>query len=239
VAPLLTWFVERKRFRAPIMFLLNLVLISSAAAYCPRFPIRPNSEFFKSKFVVIGTVVSEQTKNDREGFLESTTYLIRVEKTLRGNPGSFLKTYSANDSGRFEMDKGQTYLLFVKPSENHLVVDNCGNSGPRSEALAKSALEAIAKIAKAGPYGEIEGHVAPGSGIDVTGVGVLAISGRKEFFAKIGKDGCFQMRVPAGNYRLKVESNGPAIVPYDLNIDNPDRFTIFPGSSAHFEYDAT
>ena len=121
-------------------------------AYCPRFQIAPNYEFFKSKFVVIGTVVSEQTKTDGEGFLASTTYLIKVEKTYRGIPPSFLKTYSENDSGRFEMDKGQTYLLFVGAVESHLVVNNCGNSGPRSEARTMAALEAIAKIAKSGPY---------------------------------------------------------------------------------------
>jgi hypothetical protein len=232
------WFLCGQA-RLIIFFVLNLLTVSSATAYCPRFPIAPNSEFFKSKFVVLGTVASVQIRNDDEGFLESTTYLIKVEKTFRGRPGAFLKTYSENDSGRFEMDKGQTYLLFITTSENHLVVNNCGSSGPSSEAQATAALEAIARIATSGPSGEIEGNIRPAPRIELSGIRVVATSGKKHYVAYASTDGWFHLRVPAGNYRLRVDSTDSAIIsPYDLNVDDPDHFTIYPGGSVHLEYDA-
>jgi hypothetical protein len=79
--------------------------------------------------VFIGTVVSERheppTKNwDQEG----TTYAVRVYERLRGQLPGTVQLFSENSSGRFPMEVGTKYLLFVYSDRGRTMVDNCGNS---------------------------------------------------------------------------------------------------------------
>ena len=223
-------------YRSFFLCALSFGFVSAAAAFCPRTKIFVNTEFFKSRFVVIGTVVSERTTNDADGFLVASRYRIQVEKTYRGPLRSNLWIVSENDSGRSPMKPGQKFLLFVRTFERHLVIDNCGNSQLLSDA--RDVIEAIRQIAKAGPYGEIDARVRSRNQ-DVSGIRFVARSGRKTFSAVTGEGGWAHFRVPPGEYRLTARSSKFWVTPYDLNEDTPAHFAVHRGGCVQLDFDAS
>jgi hypothetical protein len=93
---------------------------------------------YRRRVVFIGTVVSEQyeppTKQwDQEG----TTYVVRVDERLRGQLPRTVQLFSENSSGRFPMEVGTKYLLFVYSDFGRTMVDNCGNSEVYSASSPK------------------------------------------------------------------------------------------------------
>src|ERR1700690_3629666 len=143
---------------AAVLFLAPLQLTPPADAYCPRITIHVNNEFFKSTYVVVGQALSERTQLDKDGFVVLWDYQVKVLTTYHGLHQQMLRIRTENNSGRFMMEQGKDYLLFVRTFEGHLRIDNCGNSAVLSDA--QGAIDAIKIIAKAGPYGEIEARVS-------------------------------------------------------------------------------
>ena len=72
-------------------------------------------------------------------------YKVRVKESLRGRHKDWLTIFSENSSGRFPMELGLPYLLFVSPNKVEafpkpvLVVDSCGHSDllPKSTEVLK------------------------------------------------------------------------------------------------------
>jgi hypothetical protein len=215
-------------FFAPFLFL------SPATSFCPRIKIYVNNEYFKSRFVVVGQVLSEKTELDGDGFLVLTDYQVKVLRTYRGSHQQILSIRSENDSGRFPMQKGQKYLLFVRAFEGHFVIDNCGNSGPLSDA--EDTIDVIKQISKAGPYGEIDARVS--SVNEVAGIRFIARSGNMTFSGVTNKDGWLQLRVSPGVYKLTARSPKYLLTSYDLNEDQPGHLVVHRGGSVHLDYDA-
>jgi hypothetical protein len=218
---------------AAFLFIGLFLFPSPAAAFCPRIKIHVNNEFFKSRFVVIGQVLSERTELDGDGFLVLTDYQVKVLRTYRGSHRQSLQIRSENDTGRFPMQKGQKYLLFVRTFEGHLYIDNCGNSELLSDA--EDAVDAIKQISKAGPYGEIEARVS--SVVDnVAGIRFIAHRGNMTFPGVTDKGGWLRLRVPPGVYKLTARSPKFLLTSYDLNEDQPDRLVVHKGSSVQLDY---
>ena len=115
------------------LMLLTAFLFASRSVCLEGHP-SVRAEFQKSLMVVIGTALAEQPTVDAEGFLTLTTYRVKVDEVLRGKPGDTVTVVSQNDTGRFPMDIGVQYLLFIFHGEKGLAVDNCGNSGSVREA---------------------------------------------------------------------------------------------------------
>jgi hypothetical protein len=223
-------------FRSAVfLFLILSLLPLPGAAYCPRIKIYANNEFFKSRFVVLGQVLSERIEPDSDGFVAASDYRVKILGTYRGSPQQILSIRSENDSGRFPMQKGEKYLLFVRAFESHWVIDSCGNSGPFSEA--GNTIGAIKEISKAGPYGEIEARVRNGED-DVAGIRFTARSATRTFSATTGDDGWIHLRVPAGVYKLTSRSERFRIELFDLNEDRPNRLVVPGGGSVQLDYDA-
>jgi len=97
-------------------------------------------EFTNSKCVFVGKVVSRRIV-DKDGFIQGTFYIVRVEELLKGSPPVELEIYDENSSGRFPMHAGRRYLLFAYEGtfENveglRLAINNCGNSGIVSHTM--------------------------------------------------------------------------------------------------------
>ncbi|MGC0774296.1 MAG: hypothetical protein WB543_15285 [Candidatus Acidiferrum sp.] len=194
-----------------------------------------NNEFFKSRLVVVAQVLSEKTELDADGFPVLSDYQVKVLNTYRGSRRPILIIRSENDSGRFPMQKGEKFLLFVRVVESHFVIDNCGNSGPLSEA--GDTIDAIKEISKAGPYGEIEAHVRNGED-DVAGIHFIARSSTRSFSAISGDDGWIHLRVPSGAYKLTSDSKRFRLELFDLNEDRPNNLIVHNGGSVQLDYDA-
>ena len=88
-------------------------------------------EYQQSQYVLIATVKSESAVPEGRvpGDLEGTDYHVAPTVVFKGAPPSDLALFSENSSGRFPMEIGSQYLLFVLRAGSNYAVDNCGNSG--------------------------------------------------------------------------------------------------------------
>jgi hypothetical protein len=216
-------------FRAYRLFpaiLLLLLPASLTAALCPRPRPKANAEFFKVDSVFVGTVLSERIWGREEGWI----YRLRVKRTFRGAARGIVAIYTEDNNAGLRLTTGEKYLLFARRDEGHLLIDGCGNSGLASNSEA--AIQEIEFIPKAGPYGEIEGHIRE----NISGVRFVARCGSKHFSAITDEDGWFRMRVPAGKCELAPQSSNILLSPDDLSYDDPDHFIVHRGGSAQFEY---
>jgi hypothetical protein len=115
-------------------------------------------EFADSALVIKGTAISSQHVPPGGEFFAATVYNIRVDQTFKGTVPKTLHYYTENDSGRFNLDVGTPFLLFLKPMPADyedrkiapgafLVNYNCGQSRPWSEisAIDRDQLAALSR----------------------------------------------------------------------------------------------
>jgi hypothetical protein len=113
-------------------------------------------EFARSTAVVIATSVAQRDvadPNEKEYFIEGTYYRVKPSVVFKGTPPLNWEIYSGNDSGRFPLDRGKKYLLFVSPSDDDEPkgvdsVDACGNSGELSDPKTKATLKLVKALAR-------------------------------------------------------------------------------------------
>ena len=101
-----------------------------ANAYCESHPTI-KQETLESRSIVVAKVLSERfimdIPSDPEG-VAATVYRLQVKRRLSGKIPKTVEVISENTSGRFPMDVGSTYLLFVSTSPAGLFIDSCGHS---------------------------------------------------------------------------------------------------------------
>ncbi|MES1199591.1 MAG: hypothetical protein ABUS48_06390 [Pseudomonadota bacterium] len=76
-------------------------------------------------------------------------YDLAVSRVFKGRPGSRLRLFSENTSGRFPLEPGQQYLLFVSTDTFEIIgakrtIDACGNSAPLESA--QDVLSAVERL---------------------------------------------------------------------------------------------
>src|ERR1700678_2291834 len=76
------------------------------------------TEFKESNLVCTGKLVSTRDVIDRNGFISGTFFSIQVGEMLKGVPSKAVELYCDNDSGRFIMDVGTSYLIFAFKGEH-------------------------------------------------------------------------------------------------------------------------
>jgi hypothetical protein len=88
------------------------------------------AEYRLRNSVFVGTVISEHNESAEEKYFDQdgVTYTVKVDEVLRGRPPKTVLLFSENSSGRFPMQVGTKYLLFVYRDHGRTMVDNCGNS---------------------------------------------------------------------------------------------------------------
>lgn len=116
------------------IFILILAISSSAYSYCHNGHPSIADEYEKSIAVVIGKVVSVEEVPESEHYYNGSNYTFVLYKILKGDLSGKIKIFSENSSGRFPMDVGQEYVLFIHLENGLLQVDNCGNSGLLKES---------------------------------------------------------------------------------------------------------
>ena len=118
-----------------LLVLASVFVDANASAACLLGDYSVPAEYLRSDAVLIGRVLSEHAVPDPEDpqSFAATIYSIRIEESFRGSHRGTIELYSENTSGRFPMDKGQKYLLFVYRQQGRLSADYCGNSGLLAE----------------------------------------------------------------------------------------------------------
>lgn len=103
-----------------------------ARAVCVEGHVPIQREYSRSVFVLKVDVVSSQVVPDSKDkyFLSGTNYTLRPVEILKGHPSATVTVFSENSSGRFDMEQGKAYFVFIYSEHGRLHIDNCGNSGP-------------------------------------------------------------------------------------------------------------
>jgi len=127
-----------------------LFAVNASIAACLQGDYSVEAEFKRSVEVVLAKVISERTvpaAPDDPDSVDGTNYAVRVLETFRGQRRKSLTIYSENSSGRFPMQSGRTYILFLYEQQGRLSADYCGNSGLESrKANVVSAVRRLAKV---------------------------------------------------------------------------------------------
>jgi hypothetical protein len=198
------------------------------------------AEYFRSDVVVEAKLL--HTKHvipeiDQDYFL----YEMEPERVLRGKVGPRFEIWEENSSGRapFVWRLGQSYLLFLSPSEQqdqheNWELDGCGNSRPLKQAAA--ALNAIDRISKT-QSSLIQVAVDGLGGVSGEGRRVKAEGKAGVFTATTDKDGVASLKVPPGTYQVTVPPQGEKkFEPYDLSYDNPRNVLVEKGDCAQIQF---
>ena len=120
------------RTRAALSWVTAVVLAhaETAQAVCVDGPLSVERQLRESVAIVVARVESEhETQKPPPGHDPGTTYRVAVTERIRGTVGKTVDLLSENNTGRFPMVMGQSYLLFISRGPSALFVDNCGNSG--------------------------------------------------------------------------------------------------------------
>ena len=135
--------------RRCLPLLLSFAVAPHAAAACFPADTTVVGEYERSDAVVRATVMSVQAEDDpaEPGFVAGHAYTLRVDETLKGvGVRGFVPVYDENDSGRFPLEPGGEYVLFLAQGPKGYVVDACGNSANAREGAAVLAeLRTLAK----------------------------------------------------------------------------------------------
>ena len=118
------------------LLIILLVNVPSRAALAVCLNGRPSveQEYRQSGLVFVGRVTAATAVAETKSFYEGTRYTIQVDQVFRGQHRRTITVFSENSSGRFPMEIGVAYLVFlsIRTGESAMV-DSCGNSGPVSE----------------------------------------------------------------------------------------------------------
>jgi len=213
-----------------------LLRSGSAFAFCPDpNPPRVCTEFFEASAVFIGTVVSITEKPGEDDFIDGWFYRLNVTKTYRGAVKSTVEVFTANDSGRFTLEKDVTYLLFPVEHNGIQEIYGCGNSAEISAATGTiRQLDKIIENRKAASGGDIGGRVAsdPGGNNPVAGIKIVARAEGNTYAGMTAKDGRFHIHVPAGHYIVEGQSSDWRVSGKDISWDRPDDIEIHDGGCA-------
>src|SRR5437879_5418067 len=159
-----------------------LLPVLSVSAVCRLPHPRVCSEFFHSDAVFAGTVISVRELGGQAS-PEGWFYRVKLTKSYRGPSQDVIEIFTGNDTGRFLLEKGQSYLVFAHKRNGILNVDNCGNSAELSKAgEAIRQIESVVAGMKSASGGDIGGRVvASQEGADVRGITVTARSRGKTY----------------------------------------------------------
>ena len=129
---------------------LSITLISTAFSVCVNnYETRPVQEEYQSSQCVLTVKVTSKTNiSDAEGFWSHQKYDLMVLKRWKGACPDKLTFLDKNDRGRFYMDVGKEYLVFIQDMKSIDIYSCCGNSGLIAEK--KDVLKQLKNLSKSG-----------------------------------------------------------------------------------------
>jgi hypothetical protein len=139
---------------ASVLMSLSLASVASAGGAWKSQPA-VEAEFKSSIWVVVGCVTHSETVSEDGDFIRGTFFTVRIAEVLKGAPPELIELYSENSSGRFPMEIGEPYLLFLSDQSFagihglRLAVDSAGNSN--RVGVATRALDVARVLRKKEP----------------------------------------------------------------------------------------
>jgi hypothetical protein len=208
-------------------------------AVCKRPNPRVCTQFFHTDAVFTGKVISVRDWPTAEKNPDGWMYQMEVIKPYRGTSNKTLTLFTENDSGRYRLEEGHSYLIFAHKYEGRLTIDNCGNSSEVANArdAIKQIEEIMARIESAST-GDLRGRVTMTSSdeVGVSGVLVSARSGGKRYTGVTDRDGWFHIQMPPGTYTVWPETSEWVVTVHDLTYDDPDHVRVPRGGCAELAF---
>lgn len=131
-----------------LALLLSALTASPGAAGVCLGDYSVSSEYSRSEAVLTGTVTDAHLVEDKTYPVSfaGIAYSVSVDRSYRGDLHGVVQVYSENSSGRFPMELGTRYVLFLHKSGTNLTAYDCGNSGPIDDkATVLRALSALSR----------------------------------------------------------------------------------------------
>jgi len=122
-----------------------------AVAVCLLGDYSVEAEYSRSDAIITAVVVDHVNVPLGGEDYVGTNYTVEVLEIVKGELPKQLVVYSENSSGRFPMDTGVAYLLFIAKDLGQYTVDNCGNSGLLRER--QQVLVSVQQMAAKGAKG--------------------------------------------------------------------------------------
>ena len=199
----------------------------SAFAYCALPPPKTCSLYFASDAVFVGKVLKYGHTKD----YEYERYDLQVSRVLKGSVRRSTTVFTGNDTGRVIWRVGETYVVFASRVNGRLEArDGCGEqSDPNRAATYLREIAALKKSTSA----TIEGQVVNRSETTgIEGFSIRVVGASRHYSIKSDKRGYFNLRVPAGRYRILVDPR--FVEPSDRQY--VDRFDLVSGQCAQLEF---
>lgn len=113
-----------------ILLAISILFVSvNADAVCLNGNPSVKHEYDDGPIVLVGKVTAKKAVAESRDYYEGDEYTVQAQEIFKGVPPNPLLIFSENSSGRFPMEVGSTYLLFIHEEMNRYQVSNCGNSG--------------------------------------------------------------------------------------------------------------
>ena len=126
------WCDRIPHYAAKVVLIISLWLALGAgpSAACVEGHLGIQQEYTRSVAVLVGTVLfaRHERSSDPDREPDKTIYGVRVIETIRGRVTGRIDLFSENSTGRYPMEVGTKYLLFVYREHGQAMVDSCGNS---------------------------------------------------------------------------------------------------------------
>jgi len=128
-----------------------LLAATNSDAACLQGHPSTQGEFRTARYVLQGFVKSGAVDPlDKDGFITGEHYTVDSLNVFKGRIRKSIVIYNPNDSGRFPLDIGSSYILFVSRDwKGRNVIDSCGNS-VRLDNTQEPLLTELTALAKIG-----------------------------------------------------------------------------------------
>lgn len=218
-----------------------LVLQPAAEAVCrlPQ-PRRVCQEYFAEPVIVVAKLVrSRHVDAIHPGGVDGTYYSMQSSGHVKGNILRRFQVYEENSSGRatFEWKRGETYLLFLRYSqEDHgWEFDGCGNSALMSNA--KTTIDQISWIKNSPSAQVIEGEIASEESLPSSVVVKVVGEGKTRTVAVENRR--FRLRVEPGAYVVTPVQPGWNFQADEFSYDDPQKLKLAAGQCAQIRFQAS
>jgi hypothetical protein len=212
------------------------VVTGSAWALCPYPEPQACAQFFHSKAVFIGTVISEKRLPQDATHEGGVVYSLRVEKWYKGS-GTTATVYTEQNSGGEYLDPGKRYLVYAYQGGSHHPLVIWCRASAEGAALKKQAGE-IERLAMSKGNGVIRGIAYQDSTLDkpIPGARVRIANSVNTFLLTTDAKGTFRSVVPPGVYRVRVVANGKELLTHITSYEDQDKVSIQPGQCADLAF---
>lgn len=228
-----------RRWLVPLCCLCLMVSFSGPSfGFCFQPHPSLGCEFLDSDAVFTGKVLSVRSE-DASGYISGWHYRLEVLRVFRGPHKKVIEVYTGNDSARYPLDLNRRYLIFADKYRDRLVITECDDNTPLSEAKKLIRKIEMMKIPRGGIIeGRVVSHYVGPRNRGVAGVKVLVSGKGKTYRLTTDRRGWFRVLVSPGVYSVTAVST-PAhrMEAFDLNYGgNPNMFRVRAGRCAGFEF---